>query len=419
MPGTLAFIASHHIEHNDIKLSNILIDAGEMKLIDLGMATSALQDRSAIGGTPAYVPPEVMIDEFEPGKRDVFALGIILLDMLKILERPKLTLNDRRVKKIDVGRAKNTSHPKDIIDLTGDDDPQMVRVQKKASGSRRRPSAGPSGVSEKAGKKQEDKAGKAHEEKRLARFRNTPPHRYWDYHHRATTQRMFVLDRTRPGTIPCPHAHPSCPSETLTVAGSTGNVYTVSITHVPRCTCPDFQKGNKQCKHIIYALVQVLKAPFHISYQLAFLTSELVEIFAHAGPLPVDTVGKGDRDGKRRPVEGDCPICCCELDEGAEEVVWCRAACGNNLHKSCFEQWAASRRGVEVTCPYCRTGWSEGGDLKELSRKGRVGREGYVNLAQELGLSGQRDYGSYHPFWVRGRLRDGMVDEGGEWEESY
>jgi hypothetical protein len=37
----------------------------------------------------------------------------------------------------------------------------------------------------------------------------------------------------------------------------------------------------------------------------------------------------------------------------------CKAACGQNFHKECFEQWRSSKRGLKVTCVYCRTEWQE------------------------------------------------------------
>lgn len=45
--------------------------------------------------------------------------------------------------------------------------------------------------------------------------------------------------------------------------------------------------------------------------------------------------------------------------EDDEEIVWCRAACGNNVHKACFDQWARTKMG-HVTCPFCRTPWDYG-----------------------------------------------------------
>lgn len=236
---------------------------------------------------------------------------------------------------------------------------------------------------------------------------------------------MYALSRTRTNNTHCPHSNTLCPQETIDLAGTTGNVYQVTITHVPSCTCPNFQKGNPQCKHILYTLIKILKAPSHLQYQLAFLTAELLEIFENAGPLPTDVGDGAEKDGKRKPVEGDCPICCCEMDaesesESAEQIVWCRAACGNNLHKTCFEQWAATKPNGGVTCPYCRAQWqADGQDLSKLAKAGKVGREGYVNVAGELGLSGRRDYSTYHGFWVRREMRAGRIVDGDGAEEEF
>ena len=102
------------------------------------------------------------------------------------------------------------------------------------------------------------------------------------------------------------------PEEQVDIAGTTGNIYTVIIGKEPSCTCPDARKGN-QCKHIVYVrdifdsipnpksfavvihppkativiktyvnltemahhqvLYNVLKAPEHLQYQLALLSS--------------------------------------------------------------------------------------------------------------------------------------------------
>ena len=102
------------------------------------------------------------------------------------------------------------------------------------------------------------------EEKRLRLFRKKAPYSYLEKLARATSQRyfeismsftffhrmliiygrMFILERMPGGTE-------DFPEETIAIAGSTGNIYNVTICQVPRCTCPDNLKGN-QCKHIIY-----------------------------------------------------------------------------------------------------------------------------------------------------------------------
>ena len=100
----------------------------------------------------------------------------------------------------------------------------------------------------------------------------------------------------------------------------------------------------------------MLKAPQHLEYQLAFLSSELREIFARS-PLPsADAAEENDESdafSKRKPIEGDCPICFMPFEpDEREDIVWCRAACGNNIHRACFEQWAKSQNGREVRCVY-------------------------------------------------------------------
>jgi len=199
---------------------------------------------------------------------------------------------------------------------------------------------------------------------------------------------MFVISRTRSD-------NEETLEEVVKIAGTTGNVYTVKVNNEPACSCPDAAKGN-QCKHIIYVLVNVLKAPSHLRYQLAFLKSELREIFEKA---PIKSKETEDSAGKRKAIEGDCPICFMEFDPQSEEIVWCKAACGNNIHKACFDRWAATQRAVGVRCVYCRTPWEtekDSRDLQSLLSTGRVNEEGYVNIASELGMSGIRDCSTYH-----------------------
>lgn len=208
---------------------------------------------------------------------------------------------------------------------------------------------------------------------------------------------MIVVGRRRSGAGP-----DIC--EEIDIVGSTGNIYKVTIGRLPECTCPDHRKGN-ECKHKVYAMHTVLKAPEHLEYQLAFLKPELDEIFANAPPVPTDIGDNEDKDGKRKPIEGECPICYTDLEEDKNELVWCKAACGNNMHKSCFEQWATSQRGQTVRCVYCRAGWElDKVELDKIKKAGVVGSDGYVNVADQFGISQERDYSTYHQPWVRRRF---------------
>lgn len=273
------------------------------------------------------------------------------------------------------------------------------------------------------------------------RFRPQPPKSFHDIYQRATTQRFYVLSRVRHGGRRRSSDSPSSsdrdgraakeaaeaegdageeeeeeePSETVELTGSTGNIYTVTISRQPTCDCPHAREGH-QCKHVVYVLARVLRARFDYVYQLALLRSEVKEILDGAPPPPSssssssssgDGDGGGAGRGKRKPVEGDCPICFCEMSqgEGAEPVVWCRAACGQNVHKGCFETWAATKRnqassssssnssgsGGEVTCPYCRSVWEGDEEMLQTIRKdGKRNADGYINVASQLGISTQR-----------------------------
>ncbi|KAM5355239.1 hypothetical protein ACJ41O_001885 [Fusarium nematophilum] len=241
------------------------------------------------------------------------------------------------------------------------------------------------------------KPKKEAEEKRVRRFRPQPPQSFHEIYARALSQRFYVLNRTRYGTE-------DCPEEEIEMTGSTGNIYTVTIGKSPRCTCPHNEKGH-QCKHILYVMKQVLNAPFDLVYQLGLLSSELRSIFAAAPPISAPKTGEAESD-KRKPIEGDCPICYCELEaDNPESIVWCAAACGQNIHEQCFKMWARTKGGSQkVTCPMCRSVWK--GDEDFLSKvrkdKGKL-EEGYVNVADQLGVSRVRDESTYSRWHGRNR----------------
>lgn len=145
-------------------------------------------------------------------------------------------------------------------------------------------------------------------------------------------------------------------------------------------------------------MARVLRARFQHVYQLALLSSELREIFAAAPPIDskdaLDAAKdpSASADDRRKPVEGDCPICFDGLDASRnEQVVWCRAACGQNIHRDCFQTWAKTKRQLEVTCPLCRSVWEGDEEMVKTMRGGsHVNNEGYVNVADQLGISGVR-----------------------------
>jgi hypothetical protein len=95
-------------------------------------------------------------------------------------------------------------------------------------------------------------------------------------------------------------------------------------------------------------------------------------------------------DGNRKPVEDDCPICCMEFAKD-DKVTWCRASCGNNIHRECFNLWAKTKLNDNATCPYCRTLWQDDKPAKigeqsetlmDVKMTQRTG--GYFNVRDQL-----------------------------------
>lgn len=43
-------------------------------------------------------------------------------------------------------------------------------------------------------------------------------------------------------------------------------------------------------------------------------------------------------------------------------------------------------------------------DMRSLMSKAKAGEDGYMNVASAVGLSGRRDYSTYHSYWVNRHL---------------
>jgi protein-disulfide isomerase len=83
----LAHAHAHGVVHRDLTPGNVfLCDDGQVKVLDFGMA-HAFGQRKVDGGTRAYMAPEQARGAPEDERTDVFALGVILHEMLSG-ERP-------------------------------------------------------------------------------------------------------------------------------------------------------------------------------------------------------------------------------------------------------------------------------------------------------------------------------------------
>ncbi|HVI94805.1 MAG TPA: DctP family TRAP transporter solute-binding subunit [Anaeromyxobacter sp.] len=78
----LAHAHAQGVVHRDLTPGNVfLCDDEQVKILDFGMA-HAFGRRKVDGGTPAYMAPEQLSDAPEDERTDVFALGVILHEML-------------------------------------------------------------------------------------------------------------------------------------------------------------------------------------------------------------------------------------------------------------------------------------------------------------------------------------------------
>jgi serine/threonine protein kinase/Flp pilus assembly protein TadD len=77
---------SHNIVHRDIKPSNVMVTAtGMVKIVDFGLASASEQTASlthGVAGTLGYMAPEQALNKGIDQRVDVWALGVVLAEML-------------------------------------------------------------------------------------------------------------------------------------------------------------------------------------------------------------------------------------------------------------------------------------------------------------------------------------------------
>lgn len=85
----LDYIHQHGVVHRDLKPENIMVDGDDgVKLIDFGIAGSEGSRRltfanlSQVMGTPDYISPEQVKGKRGDGRSDIYALGVMLYEML-------------------------------------------------------------------------------------------------------------------------------------------------------------------------------------------------------------------------------------------------------------------------------------------------------------------------------------------------
>lgn len=176
------------------------------------------------------------------------------------------------------------------------------------------------------------------------------------------------------------------------VLGATGNVYTVTLSATPTCTCPD---RTTPCKHILFILIRVLG----VSLDDACLRRRILRPcrlnrLLGTPTLPEALAGARVRErfhqlffqpslGASQPAveveEGTtCPVCLDGMGKD-EKVVSC-GTCQNPIHEECLLRWKRSRGRRSANCVLCRARW-------------RTDLETYLNLAAYVSEDDTADQG--------------------------
>ncbi len=103
----LEYIHANGVVHRDLKPENIMVDAEDRtRIIDFGIASDAAARRLTYAnftptlGTPDYISPELVQGKRGDGRSDLYALGVILYEMLSSKlpfsgPSPLAVMNDR------------------------------------------------------------------------------------------------------------------------------------------------------------------------------------------------------------------------------------------------------------------------------------------------------------------------------------
>ena len=105
----LDYVHAQRVVHRDLKPENIMVDGDDrIKLIDFGIAGQSGARRLTFGkfsrvmGTPDYISPEQVKGKRGDGRSDIYALGVMLYEMLTAQtpfggNDPFVTMNNRLV----------------------------------------------------------------------------------------------------------------------------------------------------------------------------------------------------------------------------------------------------------------------------------------------------------------------------------
>lgn len=121
----LAAAHDRGVIHRDLKPANVMLDgSGKIRVMDFGLASIAasIQGAEAGAGTPAYMAPEQLAGKEVTAKSDIYALGLILYEILTGKRAYEATTMSELLKLRKEGEIKSPSA------LVRDLDPLIERV---------------------------------------------------------------------------------------------------------------------------------------------------------------------------------------------------------------------------------------------------------------------------------------------------
>ena len=212
-----------------------------------------------------------------------------------------------------------------------------------------------------------------------------------DRYARAMQQRIYLLSmKQTDNIIPKTTQH----VYVFNVMGTTGNVYDVTIDFTPTCTCPDFIRRHKRCKHIHFVLSKVMGNYNQTERRMSVdalcklydnIANIVREVFAPDTYLSKfecivsttatsATASSADTYKKQIGMDDVCPVCLCDMNKDKETLDYCKMGCGRTIHADCFKQWSTRNKSQ---CVFCRTSWEI---PKQTKTTDDQEQQQYVNL---------------------------------------
>ena len=121
------------------------------------------------------------------------------------------------------------------------------------------------------------------------------------------------------------------------IYGSTGNIYTIKTEPSMSCTCIDYNKNKRYCKHIYFIFLNIYKTIPQLDK--CYTTEELKELHNTFFEKKPETCARND----------NCCICFEELD-GDNSIC---GTCKNGFHKKCIHEMIKFSK--KSNCPLCRS----------------------------------------------------------------